>query len=223
MDPNGDGSVATNAAPVQKWVNKTGNSQYDARAFTPATYSASYKALNFSGASLYETKYPANPTSETLFTVFNNPNPNVYTCTLIGGNPGGRGIGHGWNGYRTGSNGMIKMQHRWQSTTPSNSYRTGTTAIMTSQIKGGTSYISADGGPFGSDDGTYEPNTWTWLGSELSPPNTYNYNGYAMEILIFNTALSTSQIQQIEGYLAWKWGTAKQLPDNHPYKNAAPA
>jgi hypothetical protein len=223
MDPNGDGSSGVNAQPVQKWVNKTGNSEYDARAFTPATYSASSKALNFSGASLYETKYPANPTSETLFVVFNIANPNIHTCTLIGGSPGGRGIGLGYNGFGAPlANGMINMQYRWQSASPSNSYKPGTTAIMTSQIKGGTSYISADGGVFGSGDGTYNANTWTWLGSELSPPNTYNYNGYAMEILIYNTALSTSQIQQVEGYLAWKWGTHGQLPYDHPYKNVSP-
>ena len=226
MDPNGDGSSGVNAQPVYKWVNKTGNSQYDAIAGNrplAATYSASSKALNFSGSSLYETKYPGNPTSETIFVVFNIANPNIHTCTLIGGSPGGRGIGLGFNGLGTPlANGMINMQYRWQSASPSNSYKPGTTAIMTSQIKGGTSYISADGGAFGSGDGTYNANTWTWLGSELSPPNTYNYNGYAMEILIYNSALSTSQIQRVEGYLAWKWGTHGQLPYDHPYKNVSP-
>ena len=28
--------------------------------------------------------------------------------------------------------------------------------------------------------------------------------------------------QQLEGYLAWKWGLEANLPVDHPYKNAAP-
>jgi len=37
------------------------------------------------------------------------------------------------------------------------------------------------------------------------------------EFLIFNSTLSTDQRQEMEGYLAWKWGLNSQLPTNHPY------
>lgn len=39
------------------------------------------------------------------------------------------------------------------------------------------------------------------------------------ECIIFNSGLTTSQRQQMEGYLAWKWGLTGNLPNNHPYKN----
>jgi hypothetical protein len=42
------------------------------------------------------------------------------------------------------------------------------------------------------------------------------------EMLLFNVNLSTAQRQQVEGYLAWKWGLNSQLPSNHPYKNFPP-
>jgi hypothetical protein len=42
------------------------------------------------------------------------------------------------------------------------------------------------------------------------------------ELLIYNSVLSDKQIQQIEGYLAHKWGLSANLPSNHPYKPAAP-
>ena len=42
------------------------------------------------------------------------------------------------------------------------------------------------------------------------------------EILEYNIALSTTQRQNVEGYLAWKWGLPGQLPSSHPYKNAPP-
>ena len=48
------------------------------------------------------------------------------------------------------------------------------------------------------------------------------FEGDLGELLIFNTALSDSDIQKIEGYLAHKWGRTSALPNDHPYKNSAP-
>lgn len=38
------------------------------------------------------------------------------------------------------------------------------------------------------------------------------------EIIIYNTVLSTSNRQLVEGYLSWKWGLQTRLPANHPYR-----
>jgi hypothetical protein len=50
--------------------------------------------------------------------------------------------------------------------------------------------------------------------------NTNFFNGSMCELMIFNTVLSTTDRQKIEGYLAWKWGVT--LPGGHPYASAAP-
>jgi hypothetical protein len=42
------------------------------------------------------------------------------------------------------------------------------------------------------------------------------------EILIVSGVQSTADRQQIEGYLAHKWGLTGNLPSDHPYKTAAP-
>ena len=42
------------------------------------------------------------------------------------------------------------------------------------------------------------------------------------EILIFDSALSNEVINQIEGYLAHKWGLLDKLPSSHPYKEMVP-
>jgi hypothetical protein len=42
------------------------------------------------------------------------------------------------------------------------------------------------------------------------------------EIVFYKSALSLSNREKIEGYLAWKWGLQANLPSNHPYKNATP-
>lgn len=48
------------------------------------------------------------------------------------------------------------------------------------------------------------------------------YQGDLAEMIIFDRALTTSERQQVEGYLAWKWGLETALPAAHPYKNFPP-
>ena len=47
--------------------------------------------------------------------------------------------------------------------------------------------------------------------------------GDLAEVLIYTTALTTAQRQQVEGYLAWKWKLVGNLPAGHPYKLFPPA
>jgi hypothetical protein len=42
------------------------------------------------------------------------------------------------------------------------------------------------------------------------------------EWIYYDSALTTAQAQQVEGYLAWKWGVTNDLPINHPFKNIPP-
>ncbi|MDA9120255.1 hypothetical protein N9J83_08990, partial [Opitutales bacterium] len=49
-----------------------------------------------------------------------------------------------------------------------------------------------------------------------------DFGGDLGELLIFTSQLSTSEEQQIEGYLAHKWGGTDSLNSDHPYKNVAP-
>lgn len=42
------------------------------------------------------------------------------------------------------------------------------------------------------------------------------------EIITYSTNLNTTQRQQVEGYLAWKWGIQGNLPVDHPYYNSPP-
>ena len=47
-------------------------------------------------------------------------------------------------------------------------------------------------------------------------------NAYIHELILFTTPITDTQRQQIEGYLAWKWGFQASLPSNHPYFRAKP-
>ncbi len=51
---------------------------------------------------------------------------------------------------------------------------------------------------------------------------TRPFIGNIYEVLFYSSVPSSTQRQQIEGYLAWKWGFQSSLPSNHPFKNAPP-
>lgn len=50
----------------------------------------------------------------------------------------------------------------------------------------------------------------------------YAYDGDIAEIVLCNSFLTTAERQQVEGYLAWKWGLQTSLPVSHPYYYVAP-
>ena len=48
------------------------------------------------------------------------------------------------------------------------------------------------------------------------------FGGKIREIVTFDSYLSDTERQKVEGYLAHKWNLATELPSDHPYKNSAP-
>ena len=50
-----------------------------------------------------------------------------------------------------------------------------------------------------------------------------SFPGHICEVIAYNTGLTQAQREQVEGYLAWKWGLQANLGVSHPYKNASPS
>jgi len=72
-----------------------------------------------------------------------------------------------------------------------------TTTAVTGNILSDTILIGSDGGSYSWDD------------------------GFIGEIVILANTDETMR-HKVEGYLAWKWGLEANLPNDHPYKSAAP-
>ena len=57
----------------------------------------------------------------------------------------------------------------------------------------------------------------------ITVANRYSDNqswvGSINELILFNRGLSLTERQQVEGYLAWKWGIIRNFPINHPSNN----
>jgi hypothetical protein len=94
--------------------------------------------------------------------------------------------------------------------------------------------LTADTTPLWSTNGT--SNTFTTTNNYTNATSNYpvnhvtmgaysstivgsrNYHGNIYEILFYSRVLSLAERQQLEGYLAWKWGLTSSLPAAHAYK-----
>lgn len=57
---------------------------------------------------------------------------------------------------------------------------------------------------------------------ELGNGTGFNLEGTIAEVVALPTVATDPEREQIEGYLAWKWGLVADLPAAHPYKSAPP-
>jgi hypothetical protein len=224
-DPAGTGTPPADGATVSTWVDKSGNG-YNATAApsrTAGTYSTSFRAVNFPNSTTgYITNYSAAPTNETMFVVFNNPTPSGNNNIIIGGVSGARSLGAGFTAAGTGTVGNLNTQVVWLAST--GTYTAGTTVFTTSQFTPSSNSVSLNGGTFSTGGAPgFTAGRVTYLGVDATNP-VYYYIGYAMEILFYNSVLTTTQRQTIETYLAKKWsiGSASTIPSTHPFYSIRP-
>ena len=119
------------------------------------------------------------------------------------------------NGVQTGNlvpNGYNTLkQYGW--------INSATSTASNFQTVNGTDYLTA-GTPtanytataYRTDSVTYSINT-DW----------YNNSCDCCEIILFNSEITVLQRQQIEGYLAWKWGIQSLLISGHPFNKFPPS
>jgi hypothetical protein len=71
---------------------------------------------------------------------------------------------------------------------------------------------------------TFTNSTGLVIGARMGGGTIQNFlNGVIGEVILFNRPLPTNQRQQVEGYLAWKWGLEANLPSTHPFKLFPPS
>jgi hypothetical protein len=93
-------------------------------------------------------------------------------------------------------------------------YYSGIAGVVTAMFNGSSSVIGWNGT---FTTGTVGAGTWNglYMGRDWSGAFVDQLVG---EVICYATTLPISQRQQVEGYLAWKWGFQTQLPNNHPYR-----
>ncbi len=214
-DPLANGSLLVNGTPITTWHDKSGNLNNATGGVSPFYANNS---IVFNGASFLDTNLRANPMFETIFVVFLLAAPLSGSFSMVGSNSqAGRGLriynnNLGYNvsgvgGYSNTDGGILRA----------------TTTLVCGTISGGpnnsvgTSFIN--GGKYIS-----QSQIFTTYGEGTTRIGAGNgsdfFNGTISEVLIYNRALSTSERQRVEGYLAWKWRINNSLPSTHNYYNS---
>lgn len=229
-DPNANGSVPSNGGTVSTWVDKSGNGKNATASGTPTYLSGGGISFNGTNAYYTNTSFVYDLSKRSIFIVMKVntylqfagvltiiPNPssgNDWTTTsgmpvntdtnvlTFGGNSGG----YSGNIPNTSLT-TVNMYNDNMNITQGSQYLNGNlTGVPTANYTA----LSSSGYGLGA----------RWLSGAMSL--TYAFTGNIYEVLLYTGPLSTSQRQQVEGYLAWKWGLSTSLPSNHPYKNYPP-
>ena len=103
-----------------------------------------------------------------------------------------------------------------QYTNPILTFVANSTYVYSAVFNGASSLLAYAGNATSS----LNPGTASWPGLYLGRDwgGTYDSGDYG-EIIFYSGALSTTERQQVEGYLAQKWGLTSSLPASHPSRS----
>ena len=201
-DPAGTGVAPANGSTVSTWVDKSGNG-YNGTATNTSTYSSGGILFN---SSYYSTTYTANPTAETAFVVCKTTSR--VTSDLIVCTP------NGCREFYIDNSDAILLNSKGAFVIASAGLFPISNAVQLLEYTYSTSVATLYkyGASVSSVSGSYAftGSSVTYIGGNDRGFMT----GYIYEIIIYNSVLTTAQRQQVEGYLAWKWGVQAQLPQS---------
>jgi hypothetical protein len=218
-DPAGTGVKPSNGATVSTWVDKSGSGKNLTAVGTPTYVTASSSVYLNGGSYLQNTNF--NFTNYTLFIVSvqaSDQGPLYTNNTTTGGNSGF------FPRYSNGNYYLVQSDSGWLSA--GSPFANGTTYLYSIQYDSlNNIYLWSNGSispVITGTAGTITRNKFI-LGKRDASGFNENMTGNVFEVVQYNSDLGQSSRQQVEGYLAWKWGLQANLPVNHPYKNASPS
>jgi hypothetical protein len=229
-----DSSTMTGTSPITAWRDKSGNGNNGTASGSPVllanSINTSYPSVYFDGASSFAGTTINSGTTLTAFCILQTTDANLNTNgrLLSLSSPGRNDYDNVQSciAYDQFNNAQINT-NRGNRGTVQVVYNVpvGTSALVATIFDGNTSNTFYGNGSlqFTSTDPSWNQNfsiTTYCIGNAINP-NTALYKGRIGEIILYTTALTTTQRQQVEGYLAQKWGLQASLPSNHPYKYSA--
>ena len=230
-DPNGTGVLPANNASVSTWSDKSGNAnnatggsgqfQINRLNMLPGIY---FPTTSY-GLAKPATLPGGTTTGATFFAVFAGSGNDAGIFAQVGGG----GVACDRTGriyyintsqnaiYSTLYCGVAQTSTTYTANTPfllSDVYINSSSGVYThNSYSSGTLFGSA--GVSGVNTGT----STARIGENLIGSF---FTGYMYEMIMYTGSLTDAQRQQVEGYLAWKWGLNAQLPSSHPFRNSVP-
>jgi hypothetical protein len=95
--------------------------------------------------------------------------------------------------------------------------------FVSAERNGTAGRISLNGGTFvtGTTSANNQGIERARIGNDFAAADSGMYGWAAEKVIVFG-ALSDANWQRLQGYAAHKWGLTANLPNDHPYKSAAP-
>ena len=224
-DPAGTGTPPANGSTVSTWKDKSGNNVILNTVGTPTYNSTQYGkgGVIFNGSSYFQnTTFSFPLATRAIFIVANGSSGNTgilaMTYTAVDYSSLNSLV------YVTSGNKVITLTEYY----PAGfnvSFTSPVEPVITSDSANGTT-VSYFGNGTLVQSLTFTPTTSTGIiigarndagGIWVNKLLTGNIN----EIILYKTTLTTNQRQQVEGYLAWKWGIQSSFI-SHPYSSAPP-
>jgi hypothetical protein len=227
-DPSGNGVLPTDGAVLATWVDKSTLGNNGTQVNNP-TYNVSRRGVYFGGSQYYtlpNNTFPIGNGSYTYFMIVN------FTTMLTAGAP--------YNGLLGGGGYTNSTSFAFRTNGPTggfyaywfnNDLLSTVTYNINTVVAVGAYYTS------GGSRGLIQNFVLTQSDTPATPRNqaaTTNtigkayisdfMNGYIHEVIVYDTALTTTQREQVEGYLAKKWSlrTSSFITD-HPYTKIQPS
>jgi hypothetical protein len=209
LDAYDTSTISLSGTNVTRWNDKSGNGRNATTYGTSPTFSNG--AVRFATNQGLSNSLSASVNVESGFFICGFTNvAGVNTLLGSGNGEGGRQFRVN-NTIQTVKQNVANVLITGSNLSSATTYLTeyvNTGSLLTHFINGST---YASGASLAYDAGR---TTSIGLRNGLAEP----LNGYIQEIVVYSSALSTAQRQQIEGYLAWKWSLTSSLPTGHPYK-----
>lgn len=207
------------------WNDKSGSNNHAAIASTLCPYVDKVNnAVTFTGSQMLTSALSASTNYETAFIVMRVPY-GANSNTILSANASATG----GRQYRidVSSSGVVSLV---TATANVSDVLTNTTTLVPGQLcvldflSNGTSLGHYVNGTVQSNLlnplPTYTANLCTLIGRHSA---SQSLNGHIYEIVVYQGAnpSATQARQQVEGYLAWKWGIQGLLPSSHPFYSTA--
>jgi hypothetical protein len=233
LDAADSSSITLSGSNMTRWTDKstTGRNMVPFTTYSNATVSSNFQnnlnVLNFSGAGVYQA--PASsiiyPVDLYIMMALKDLTTHVDVVSMTASAADNfNSLSFGEYTARRWYNGSTGFARTPNTVSTSNETSTSFLLLNWSILNG--NYVLRRNGTLMTQTGSY---TWTPTAASIfqigfraspslfSPASTAGvFRGYIGEIVAFNTQLGDSQRQEVEGYLANKWGLTLTYPTNTP-------
>lgn len=226
LDADDSNTLTLNGSTVSQWNDKSGNDRHATQATSGSqpTFTSgglnSMDVLTFDGSADFfnlDLDFMAG-VDHSVFVV---TKPTTYT-NIYGAANSGSGSNSLHVGFRDSSTYRMNFWSNDWYGTPTNFQADTANLLNYHWVSGDSKEIFANGKSEGTNNSAGIVGTMSGGGRISNVTGHGYYGGDIAEFIAFGKSLTPTERQELEGFLAHKWGTANLLASDHPYKSSGP-